>query len=191
MCGNRRAQAGKVMGRSSVLAAGSEGTVATTTLPAASCPERLAQAGIRQEARHANSRHKEEPAVQHGGSHGQQRCEEEQDKRQKIEAQPPCTPPDHVKAASQGIVQEQAERPIQVGPGQAGAPRDQPKAPAQQQAEQQAEQRMMACLKAKVGQLHMNAIRDAMICQQAVWKEQVGAIYNPESHHPRAPRLCM
>ena len=170
-----------MLGGSSILAAGSEGTVDTTTLPATSCPECPAQAGIKQEARQAVSRHKEEPAVQQGHAHVQQRCEEQQVKRQRVEERPPSAEVEQVRGASQGNVQELAEHPVRVGPGQAGqpgAPSGQPKTPAQHQAEEPAEQRIAACLKARLGKQRMNVVRDTMMRQQAVWKEQVGSMYS-------------
>ena len=180
ICGNWHAQAGKLMCGSSILAAGSKGTVDTTTLPATICPERPAQAGIKQEAQQANLRRKEEPAVQQVHTHVQQRCEEQQDKRQKIEQQPPSAQVDELVAASQGAGQELAGHPVRISPGQAGqpgAPAAQPKAPAEHQAEEQAEQRIVACLKARLGKQRMDVIRHTMMRQQAVWKEQVSAIY--------------
>ena len=57
-------------------------------------------------------------------------------------------------------------------------PAGQAKAPAEHQVKEQAEQRIVACLKAKLGRQRMDAIRDTMMRQQAVWKEQVGAMYD-------------
>lgn len=193
ICGKRHAQAGKVMGGSSILAAGSEGTVDTTTLPATSCPECPTLAGTKQEVHQANSKHREEPAGQQGHACEQQRSEEQQDKRQKVEGQPPRAILDRVQGAPQGAVQELAEPPVQICPGQAGQPGGpvgQAQAPAQHQAEEQAEQLIVARLRARVGKLHMNVIRDTMMCQQAIWKEQVGVTYT-KSFWPQVLWLCM
>ena len=182
ICGNWHAQAGKRMCGSSILAAGSKGTIDTTTLPATSCPERPAQAGIKQEAHQANLRHKEEPAVHQVHAHVQQRCEEQQDKRQRIEQRPSSANLlDQLEGTIQGAAQEPAEHPVRIGLGQAGqpgAPTGQLKAPAEHQTVEKAEQRIVACLKARLGRQSMDAIRDTMMRQQAVWKEQVGHLYD-------------
>lgn len=182
ICGNWHAQAGKLMCGSSILAAGSEGTVHTTTVPATSCPERPAQAGLNQEVHQANPRHKEEPAVQQVHTHVQQSFEKQQDKRQKIDQRPPSANYlDQLEGKIQGAAQELAEHPVRIIPGQAGQPKassGQPEVPAEHQAQEQAEQHIVACLKARLGKQHMDLIRDTMMCQQAVWKEQVGAFHN-------------
>ena len=181
ICGNWHAQAGKLICASSILAAGSEGTVDTTTVPATSCPERPAQAGIKQEAQQATTKHSEQPAMHQGQASVQQRCEEQQDKRQKIDQRPPsANHSDQLEGTIQGAAQEPAENPVCISPGQAGQPRaptGQPEVPAEHQAEEQAEQRIVACLKARLGKQRIDVIRDTMMRQQVVWKEQVGALY--------------
>ena len=181
ICSNWHAQAGKLICGSSILAAGSEGTVDTTTVPATSCPERPAQAGIKQEAQQADPRHKEEPAVQQVHTHGQQRCEEPLEKRQKIEQRPSSAQLDEMKAASQRAGQELAGQPVRISHEQARQPETpagQAKAPAEHQTEEQAKQRIVACLKTRLGKQRMDVIRDTMMRHQAVWKEQVGLYFS-------------
>ena len=154
-----------------MLAAGSEGTVGTVTLPAASCPAATAQ-GPHQQDGPANSRlHQDVPPQQQ--QQGMPNGMEQPEKRQKTESSRPAE-----KARGSSSQQQQQQHAVRDAV-QPRAPlvikTDAPDevAPGAQKPVQASDERIARAMVGRVGKLGMDVIRDTMMCQQALWTEQV------------------
>ena len=169
--------AGKFLGDSSVLAAGSEGTVDTLTLPAASCPAATAQDPNQQDAPANSPLHQDMPPQQ------QQQQQEEQgtpngteqpEKRQKTESNRPAEKARGSDSQQQHAVRD-AVQPRAPTVIKTEAPAEM--APGAQKPVQASDERIARAMVGRVGKLGMDVIRDTMMCQQALWTEQVQGLF--------------
>ena len=158
-------QAGKLMGASS------EGTLDTAVLPAAQCcPEGPGQGCLKRRLPTNSLLGMDMPQQhQHQQPTVHQRSAENADKRQKTEGSRPEA------LAVKTVVTGQ-----QHAPKDARLPRTPPcikTEPLSEQRQQtqpvQADERIAQVVKGRVGKLGMDVIRDTMICQQALFTEQV------------------
>ena len=151
-----------MMGESSLLAAGSEGTVDTVTVPIACCPERPAP---KQEAPVNSLLHKDTPKQQ---QQGQSVMAERPDKRQKVESsRPGVAVAMEIDSCQQQARSEAALHKTIVIKHKPGTQ------PQHEQQQVPLEERMAARAQGRVGKLGVKVIRDTMMAQQALWTEQV------------------
>ena len=152
----------------------------TFTLPAASCPAATTQGPNQQDAPPNSPLHRDVPPQQQQ----QQRQQQEQgmpngmeqpEKRQKTESSRPAEKArgsnwQQQQHAVRDAVQPRApaviktETPAEVAPGA-------------QKPVQASDERIARALVGRVGKLGLDVIRDTMMCQQALWTEQVQGLF--------------
>ena len=161
-------QARKALGDSSVLAAGSEGTVGTVVLSGARCPEGLSQHKRGQPGPACSPLHGKVPEQQQ--QDGKQRPEEAPDKRQKIHGDRPEALAEVAAVSGQQQAAGEPSSLLKTPPPIKTKPQ-----PLQNEDVQpdEADNNIARAMASRVGKVGMEVIRDMLMSQQALFTEQV------------------
>lgn len=163
-------QARRAIGDSSVLAAGSEGTVGTVTLSGARCMEGTAHLSQGQPHPASHPLLGKRPQEQEQADDGHQRPDKVPDKRQKTQrGRPEALAGITVTAEQQPAVRDDGSLLRSPPPVETKLQPERTQDPLPQQAEDTLAQAMTR----RVGRLGMDAIRDTLMRQQTLFTEQV------------------
>ncbi len=178
-------QARKAMGDSSVLAAGSEGTVGTVIVSGARCPEGLSHSKRGQPGPACSPPQAKMPEQQQQDD-VKQRPEEMPDKRQKVQGdRPEALAQLTATVGQQHAPAGEPSNPLKTPPPIKTKPQPEQHQDAQPE---EADNHIAQAMTSRMGKLGMEVIRDMLMSQQALFTEQVricsGTSMPPVLHTP-------